>query len=62
MKEEFEKGIERSVKNFPGATIDDMYDCIKPLLKKCHDNIILRVGTNNTVMSHPKWCLINCLT
>ena len=37
------------VKNFPGATIDDMYDYIKPLLKKCPDNIILHVGTNNTV-------------
>ena len=45
------------VKNFPEATIDDMYDYIKPLLKKCPDNIILHVGTNNTVMSHPKGCL-----
>ena len=27
------------VKNFPGATIDDMYDYIRPLLKKCPDNI-----------------------
>ena len=26
------------VKNFPGAKIDDMYDYIKPLLKKCPDN------------------------
>ena len=37
------------VKNFPGATIDDMYDYIKPLLKKCPDNIILHVETKNTV-------------
>ena len=37
------------VKNFPGAKIDDMYDYIKPLLKKCSDIIILHVGTNNTV-------------
>ena len=36
------------LKNFPGAKIDDMYDYIKPLLKKC-PNIILHVGTNNTV-------------
>ena len=28
------------VKNFPGATIDDMYDYIKPLLKKYPDNNI----------------------
>ena len=27
------------VKNFPGVTIDDMYDYIKPLLKRCPDNI-----------------------
>ena len=26
------------VKNFPRAKIDDMYDYIKPLLKKCPDN------------------------
>ena len=37
------------VKNFPGATIDGMYDYIKPLVKKCPDDIILHVGTNNTV-------------
>ena len=36
------------VKNFPGATIDDMHDYIKPVLKKCPDNI-LHVGNNNTV-------------
>ena len=35
-------------KNFPGVTIDEMYDCIKPLLKRRPDNILL-VGTNNTV-------------
>ena len=37
------------VKSFPGATIGDMYDYIKPLLKKCPKNKILYVGTNNTV-------------
>ena len=42
------------LKNSPGATIDDMYDCIKPLLKKCPDNIILHVRTNNTVNESPK--------
>ena len=49
-KKEFQKGIERStLKNFPGATIDDMYDYIKPLLKGCPDNIVLHVRTNNMV-------------
>ena len=39
------------VKNFLVVTIDDMYDCIKTLLKKkkCSDNTILHVGTNKTV-------------
>ena len=30
------------------------YDYIKPLLKKCPDNIILHVGTNNTVNESSK--------
>ena len=42
-------------KIFSGATINDMYDYIKPLLKKCPDNIMLHVGTNNTVNE----CTIN---
>ena len=37
------------VKSFPGAAIEDIYDYIKPLLKKCSKNIILHIGTNNTV-------------
>ena len=45
------------VKNFPGATIDDMYDYIKPLLKKFPDNIMLPVGTNNTVNESSKMVL-----
>ena len=32
---------------FSGATIEDMYDYLKPMLRKCPDNIILHVGTNN---------------
>ena len=37
------------VKNFLGATIDDMYGYIKLLLKNALYNIILHVGTNNTI-------------
>ena len=37
------------VKNFPGTTIDYMYDYFKPMLKKCPDNIILHIGANSTV-------------
>ena len=45
------------VKNFPGVTIDDMYDYIKPLLKRCPDNIILYVETVNTVNEPSKMVL-----
>ena len=37
------------VKNFLGATINDMYGYIKLLLKNALYNIILHVGTNNTI-------------
>ena len=37
------------VKSFPGATIEDMYDYIKPMLKKCPKNIVLHIGTNNLI-------------
>ena len=47
------------VKNVPGATIDDMYDYIKWQLKKCPDNMILHVGTNNTVNESSKIVLGN---
>ena len=36
------------VRVFPGATVDDMYDFLKPLIGKSPKNIILHVGTNNT--------------
>ena len=49
------------VKNVPGATIDDMYDYIKRQLKKCPDNMILHVGTNNTVNESSKIVLGNLL-
>ena len=37
------------VRSFPGAKVDDMYDYVKPLLKKKPQNVIIHVGTNNTV-------------
>ena len=33
---------------FPGATVDDMYDFLKPQIRKSPKNIIVHVGTNNT--------------
>ena len=47
---------DRKVKNkiFPRATIDNMYDYIKSLSKKCPDNIIVHVGTNNTTNNPSK--------
>ena len=37
------------VRFFPGSSIEDMYDYLKPLLKKVPKTIILHVGTNNCV-------------
>ena len=41
------KGRVVKVRPFSGATIEDMYDYLKPMLRKCPENVILRVGTNN---------------
>ena len=35
------------VRVFPGASIEDMYDFMKPLMRKSPSNIILHVGANN---------------
>ena len=37
------------VRVFRGATIDDMKDFLKPYLKRSPTNIILHVGTNNSI-------------
>ena len=37
------------VRYFPGARTDDMYDYMKPLLRKLPDYIILHIGTNDVV-------------
>ena len=47
------KGRVVKVRPFSGATIEDMYDYLKPILKKCPDNIILYVGTNNAAREPP---------
>ena len=36
-----------NVRIFPGATHHDMYDYLKPILKKNPDNIILHIGNNS---------------
>ena len=55
------KGRIVKVRSFPGATINDMYDCIKPLLKKAPANVILHVGTNNAPNSTSRAILDNIL-
>ena len=42
------------VRAFPGATIEDMYDYLTPLLKKEPSNIILHVGSNNSTSEDPQ--------
>jgi lysophospholipase L1-like esterase len=36
-----------TVKSFSGATVDDMKDFIKPVLRKNPDKLILHIGTND---------------
>ena len=43
------KRYNAKVRAFSGATVDDMHDYLKPLLKKKPDNIILHIGTNDSV-------------
>ena len=41
------------VKPFPGASLSDMEDFVKPLVRKMPDKLILHVGTNNIKSSLP---------
>ena len=41
------KSLKASVKNFPGATSEDMIDFVKALLKKRPKYLILHIGTND---------------
>ena len=56
------KGRIVKVRSFPGATINDMYDYIRPLLKKAPDNVILHVGTNDTPNNTSRAILDNLLS
>ena len=42
------------VKSFPGATIEDMQDFVKPLLRKKPDNGVLHIGTNDLNTREPR--------
>ena len=43
-----------TVKSFSGATVEDMDDFVKPLLRKQPDTIVLHVGTNDLRNSEPQ--------
>ena len=42
------------VKSFPGATIEDMEDFVKPLLRKKPDNVVFHIGTNDLNTQEPR--------
>ena len=42
------------VKGFPGATVSDMEDYVKPITRKSPDKVILHIGTNDLKNSIPK--------
>ena len=48
------KGRVVKVRSFSGATIENMYDYLKPILKKCPDNITLHVGTDSAAREPAK--------
>ena len=50
------------VRSFLGATISDMYDYIKPLLKKAPYIVTLSVGTNDAPNSTSRAILDNMLS
>ena len=56
------KGRIIKVRSFPGSTINDKYDYIKPLLKKNPDSVILHVGTNDAPNSTSRTILDNMLS
>ena len=39
------------VRNFPDSTVRDMYDYVKPILRKRPSHVLLHVGTNDAVNS-----------
>ena len=43
-----------TVKSFSGASLQDMRDFIKPILRKNSDKLVLHVGTNDLRYSEPK--------
>lgn len=47
------KHYNAKIRSFPGARIDDLYDYLKPLLKKKPTNIILHIGTNDATDKTP---------
>ena len=56
------KGRIIKVRSFPGSTINDKYDYIKPLFKKNPDSVILHVGTNDAPNSTSRTILDNMLS
>ena len=52
--EESRMGPKRKVRSFPGATINDMFEYITPLLRKKPSRLIAHVGTNDASFSTAK--------
>ena len=42
------------VRSFPGATTGDMFDYLKPLLKKAPEKVLLVIGTNDLDRRKPE--------
>ena len=49
------------VRCFPGGTVEDMFDHVKPILKRSPTYIILHIGSNNAPNQDPRTIMDNIL-
>ena len=60
----YSRGNNRIVKvqSFPGATVDDMYHHIIPIIRKKHSHLIIHIGTNDARNSNSRQILKKVLS
>ena len=56
------RGRKVKVRSFLGASVDDMFDHMKPLMRKCPRKIILHIGTNNSMNENSRTILHKILS
>lgn len=46
-EKDFKRSYKVKIRSFPGATVDDLYDYLPPLLRKAQSELIIHIGTND---------------